>query len=190
MAEVKLAVRTGLGREQPLAEEWPGFSMREITGLSVWWMSVARGDRDRLDKACEKHVGTALPPDRRFVETDKGLRILWAGDRQWFVIGEGAHVPPAIARLAAVTDQSDGWVAMRVAGERTRAVMERLCLVDLDPAAFPTGTVARTPIEGMHALIACDDAEAAACTILFQRSSARSFVDHFRHAADSACGRD
>jgi sarcosine oxidase gamma subunit len=68
--------------------------------------------------------------------------------------------------------------------------MEMLCMLDLHPSVFPAGASARTPIEGMHALVACEDAEAGTFVLYFQRSSGRSFVDHIRHAAHGTCPRD
>lgn len=190
MTEFKLDARTGFGLDQQLAEEWPGFALGEIADQNIWWMSAAQKQVEALGKACEKQFGTGLPEKGRFVGTESGLRILWAGERQWFVTGILARMPPAIARLAAATDQSDGWVGVRMEGDKTRDVLERICLLDLHPAVFATGMCARTPIEGMHALIACEDAEAGKFAVHFQRSSARSFVAHVRHAAHSACPRD
>jgi hypothetical protein len=40
----------------------------------------------------------------------------------------------------------------------------------------------------MAAIIACANAEEPRLLVLIQRSSARSFADHVRHAAASACG--
>lgn len=194
MAKIKLTAKTGLGLEKEIAENWPGFALREIADMSVWWMSGAPTALDALAEACPEHLGAILPPQGQFADGGAGTRILWSGDRQWFVTAEGDSIKKrdidGIARLAAVTDQSDGWIGVRISGAGTRAVLERLCLIDLHPAVFGNGQVARTPVEGMHAVICCEDAAEGTFSILFQRSSARSFVDHIRHAADSACPRD
>ncbi|MCG6857008.1 MAG: hypothetical protein LJE67_02975 [Salaquimonas sp.] len=185
----KLVAKSALGAAEPLKETWPEFVLSELAGLSVWWLSVPSGGEAALSKVCEKQFGTGLPEPRRFVDGDKKVRIIWAGDRQWFVTGiEGAKAGP-IAKVAAATDQSDGWLAIRISGVKSREVMEKLCGIDLHPSVFATGSAARAPIEGMIALIACEEAESGTFAIFFQRSSALSFVEHIRHAAHSTSPR-
>lgn len=191
MSEFKLAAKSGFGFDKALEESWPGFSMAEITELSVHWMSVGAGGEAALDKALIKAIGAGLPKAGRYSEGRSGkepVRVHFGGDRQYFMTGKGFIPSAALAKAAFVTDQSDGWIGMRIAGEKTRAVMEKLCGIDLDARAFPQAAAARAPIEGMLALIACEDAQAPAFVVLFQRSSARSMAEHFRHAANSACG--
>ncbi|MEC9344450.1 MAG: hypothetical protein VYD64_11465 [Pseudomonadota bacterium] len=191
-----LAARHAPGTGQPVSETWPEFALHELAGLAVWWLSASAGREDELSKACEKAFGTGLPGARRFAEAKpgKGVRICWAGERQWFLTADAGAgldggMPAAVEKAGWATDQGDGWLAIRIEGARTRQVMEKLCGVDLHASVFATGAVARAPVEGMIALIACDDASAGTFTILFQRSSARSFLDHVRHAAHSTSPR-
>lgn len=192
MSEFRLTPKSGLGLDRPVAEHWPEFTISEIERHGVWWMSAPADGEEALGKACRKAFAADLPERGGFSDgkaKDGPVRILWAGDRQWFVTGEMSAMPAAVEKTAAITDQSDGWVAVRIEGAKTRAVMESLCGLDLHPAAFATGKAARAPVEGMHALIACEDASAGTYVVYFQRSSARSFVEHFRHAAHSASPR-
>jgi len=189
VSDLRLEATTGLGLKEPVAEEWPEFSFSELADLSVWWLSCARGSEAALSKACEKHLGAGLPDRGRFAQAPSGARIIYAGDRQWFVTGQLPKIPAALSKTAAITDQSDGWLGVRISGSATRAVMEKLCGIDLHESAFPTGAAARTPIETMISLILCEDVAAGTYVILFQRSSARSFLDHVRHAAHSTSPR-
>lgn len=191
MSEFRLVARTGLGLASPLAEEWDGFSIREEAVSGFWWMSVAADAVDRLGIACTKAFGCGLPQPRSFTEGKIGeapAHIFAAGDHQYAVLSAASGLPDGIAKLAAVTDQSDAWIAFWFSGARTRDVMERLCGLDLHPDEFPLGACARAPIEGMAAIIACVDAAAPRLLVMTQRSSARSFADHVRHAAAGAYG--
>ena len=191
MSDYHLVARTGFGLSTPLEEEWDGFAMREDVSAGCSWISVAPGEVEQLSAACAKGLAAALPEPGRFTVgrfEDGELRILSAGDCQYFVIGGVAAMPEVIARAAAVTEQSDGWIALWFSGAKTRDVMERLSGLDLHPAAFATGACARAPIEGMATFIACVDPAELRLLVLIQRSSARSFADHVRHAAASACG--
>jgi len=188
----KLVAEAGLGLAEPIDEKWPEFSVAEIAGLSVWWLSASAGGIEKLDSACRKHLGAGLAEQGRFGIGGSGevpVRNYWAGERQWFVTGRFGDLPAEVTKAGWATDQSDGWVAIRIAGEASRAVMEKVCGLDLHASVFPTGAAARTPIEGMGALIACEDAENGTFVIFFQRSSARSFMEHLRHAAHSASPR-
>jgi sarcosine oxidase subunit gamma len=189
--EFRLVARTGMGLTEPLAESWDGFSLEEETVAAFWWISVAPAEAANLAAACTKAFGCGLPGNRMFVEGGSGeapAQIFAVGDRQYAILPGAAALPDAIAKVAAFTDQSDGWIAFRFSGEKTRDVMERLCGLDLHAQSFPTGACARAPIEGMAAIIACLAAAEPRLLVLTQRSSARSFVEHVRHAAASACG--
>ena len=187
-SQYKLVATTGLARAEPVNEAWPEFTVTELAELPVWWLSVSAGGEAAFSKACEKAFGTALPQQRHFSDGGQ-VRIIWAGDRQWFVTGHEGAMPGAVEKAGYATDQSDGWIAIRITGEKTRDVMEKLCGIDLHASVFPTGATARAPIEGMISVIACEDAGAGTFVILFQRSSARSFLEHMRHAAHSTSPR-
>ncbi len=181
-----LKARTGLNHDHGFEGKWDGFDAREITGQRVWWGSVSRGGEAAFAKAVDKHLGLAAPDAGRFAEAG-GFRLLWAGERQFFLSG-GRDYPAALESAAWLTDQTDGWIGIVVEGARSRAVLEKLVGIDLHPASFPAGSAARAPFEGMLAVMACEDAQAGRFAIHFQRSSARSFVDHLCHAVASACG--
>lgn len=184
--EFALKAKTGLNHDHAFESAWDGFKAREITGQRVWWVSVSRGGEADFAKAVERHFGISAPAAGRFAEAD-GFRVLCAGERQFFLTG-GQEYPAALKTAAWFTDQTDGWIGIVVEGARSRAVLEKLVGIDLHPSSFPAGSAARAPFEGMLGIIACEDAEAGRFAIHFQRSSARSFVDHLCHAAASACG--
>ncbi|MDJ0937719.1 MAG: sarcosine oxidase subunit gamma family protein, partial [Kiloniellales bacterium] len=120
--------------------------------------------------------------------------FLWTGHEQWFVEapesalgGLEALLQEALGDTAAVTEQSDAWASLRLEGPATRAVLEKLCPLDLHPGAFPPGATARTTLEHLSAIVTSRD-DRGSFSILTPRSSAGSFLHHLRLAADSACG--
>ncbi|MCB1397424.1 MAG: sarcosine oxidase subunit gamma [Rhodobacter sp.] len=95
-------------------------------------------------------LGLHFPPPGTVIAA-QGARIAWAGRQLAFLIG--AEPPAALAGVAALTDQSDGWVWVHLSGADASAVLARLTPLDLRPSAFAVGTVARTVINHMQALI-------------------------------------
>ena len=191
MSELMLKPKHALNTDAALSEHWNGFSIEEIADRRFWWLAAPQGAEATVSKLAEKHLGAALPDpghSNAGVVKGKEVQIDWAGRGQWLVSTSLASVPKPLADKAMVTDQSDGWVGIVLRGDKTRLVLEKLCGLDTHPQVFKPGHCARVPIETMIALIACDDAEAGVYRLMFQRSSARSFVDHLRHAAYSTCG--
>ena len=191
MSEFKLTAKTGFGLDAPVHETWQGFSVTEIEAADISWISCSQGELERFEKTWKKLSGVSLPDKGKFLagkEAGEGLAIFNAGAGQWFVTGLPPGGTDALSAVAAVTEQSGGWLAIRLEGSNTLSVLVKLCGIDLHPSVFPDGSCARTPFEGMAALIACEDVGAGRYLELFQRSSSRSFLDHVRHAAASTCG--
>ncbi len=94
--------------------------------------------------------------------------LIWTGPEQAFLIGIPA---PDLAGLAAITDQTGGWAALRLTGPKAADALMRLCPLDLRPAHFPSGCAARTPLGHMQSVLV---AEADSFLILIFRSMART----------------
>jgi len=188
--EFMLKAKAGLNRDNPFYGKWQGFECHEIMGQQVWWGGISSDGAGAFAKAVKKHLGFEAPGPRTFAEGQSAagkFRIVTAGERQFFMMGE-KDFPAGLESAAHFTDQSDGWIGITVEGPRSREVLEKLTTIDLHPSVFPTGSAARAPFEHMLAVIACENAETGRFAIHFQRSSARSFIDHLCHAAASACG--
>jgi sarcosine oxidase subunit gamma len=90
-----------------------------------------------------------LPPPGRLTK-GTNAEIAWAGQGQFFVFQpDGAPGLPSLK--AAVTDQSDGWVAMLLEGEHAKAVLARLCPLDL--RALSEGDAVRSLVGHMNAVM-------------------------------------
>ena len=75
--------------------------------------------------------------------------LIWTGRDQAFLKG----TPPDLTGLAATTDQTGGWTALRLSGPHAEAAIARLVPLDLRPAKFPPGTSTRTALNHMAAIL-------------------------------------
>lgn len=100
-------------------------------------------------------LGLAFPAPNGMADSgmaDGGdARIVWTGRGQAFVIGVAA--PDALAPLAALSDQSDGWAGLRLTGAAAGAVLARLVPLDLTPGAMAPGTAARSLLGHMPLIL-------------------------------------
>lgn len=190
MSELSLTERTAFGRSEPLVETWPGFTIAEETGTSLASLATHRGSEASLRAAVERAFGLLLPEPGRRVEGDR-ISISWMGHEQWFVEAERSAMPDLVSLLtdalgatAALTDQGDSWARLQLTGPWTRAVLEKLCALDLHPDAFPPGATARTTMEHISAIVMAPG-DGDTFVLLTPRSSARSFLANLRHAAES-----
>ena len=113
--------------------------LAELPRAPIRVIAPYRGREAAVSEALRAALGSGLPQIGRTVPLDGG-RLIWAGTGQWMLTGPAAAAAvSALAGLAAVTDQSDGWAAMWLEGSDARAVLARLLPLDLEPAAFPEG---------------------------------------------------
>ena len=96
-----------------------------------------------------KALGLSFPAPNQ-VSSKGGVRLVWTGRDQAFLIGAA---PQGLDGLAALTDQSDGWAALRLDGPGAGDVLARLYPLDLRAAAFPVGRVARAPLNHMSSIL-------------------------------------
>lgn len=126
-------------------------------------------------------LGGALPRGRAM--TFGSGRILPLALGQWLVEGT---LPEGIAAEAAVSAQSDAWAALSLSGSAVRAVLARLLPLDLDPAVFPEGSVARSLLRHVPVIV---EARAAGVDLLVPRSFAATAVEEIDGAMRGVAGR-
>jgi sarcosine oxidase subunit gamma len=77
-----------------------------------------------------------------------GVMFLWSGPQSWLAIADDPALETTLhakaKNLAAITDQSDGRVVIRVSGPHTRDVLAKLVPIDLHPSAFAADATALT----------------------------------------------
>lgn len=112
-------------------------------------------------------------------------RIFWTGHEQAFLSRSTA--PETLHGIAALTDQSDAWVALCLSGASVETVLARLLPLDLRAAVFPLGKVARSAL-GHHPLILLRIA-ADAFELFTFRSMATSAVHEIHIAMKAVAAR-
>ena len=131
-----------------------------------------------------KALGLGWPKPGHMVARND-TACLWSGRGQAFLIGTEAT---GLEKVAALTDQSDGWAQMRIDGPDAVAVLSRLVPVDLSLSGFGKGRVARTSLGHMMLLIARTGAQAF--DLMVFRSMTRSAVHELETAMKAVAARN
>ncbi|WP_168219870.1 sarcosine oxidase subunit gamma [Pseudotabrizicola formosa] len=129
-------------------------------------------------------VGTALGltfPAPNCVTEAGEARLVWAGRDLAFLLGKAA--PEGLP--AAVTDQSDGWVALTLSGPQAVQVLARL--VPLDLRDMPRGQAARTALNHLPLVLIAEGE--GAFTLLTFRSMARTAWHEIGEAMEKLAAR-
>jgi len=98
-------------------------------------------------QAAASALGVALPVQAGAVSEGPGVRIVWAGPDDWFVIGPKGHAEALGSKLRealagqhhAVTDVSSGYTVLHLSGSSVRDVLAQGCPLDLHPSVFGRG---------------------------------------------------
>ena len=159
-----------------------GVALAEETGLALVSAAVPQGGDGAFAAALAEGFGAKRPATGGSALGDRhAARILGMQPDQVFILfappdpdRAAETVSAALGPTAYVTDQSDSWVMLRVAGAGVRAALERICPLDLDDEAFPEGRVARTAMEHLAAIVLRDGADSF--LLMSPRSSAGSFL--------------
>ncbi len=188
MAETSLLSRSPLdGYERTIGT----VAIAEIAGLALVSAAVPRGEDAAFSAALADGFGAARPEIGASSLGNKyAARILGMQPDQVFIL----FAPPdpdraadtakaALGPAAYVTDQSDSWAMLRIAGAGMRAALERICPLDLDDRAFPVDRVARTAMEHLAAIVLRDGADSF--LLMSPRSSARSFLHAVELSAEN-----
>jgi sarcosine oxidase subunit gamma len=153
-------------------------------------VSVApfRGQEAEVSAILQRQIGAGFPEPGHVALGNSG-HVIWMGLGLAFAELPEPDAPDLMAALAphaAVTDQTDAWAALTLTGPHARAVLARLIPLDLDPAAFPPGRVARTQLRHMMcALLATE----GGFRLLVMRSFARTAVHDFETAMAAVAAR-
>ncbi len=145
-----------------------------------------RGDPgDRAFMAAVGRVLDVLLPTEPCSSTSKGqITALWLGPDEWLItcpVDDVAFFANSLREAlgdahAAVTDVSDGQVAIRLAGPDAREVLAKGCSLDLHPRVFAPGTCARSLVAKATVLIhLIEDGEEGAA---FDLHVGRSFAQY------------
>lgn len=145
--------------------------------------AITAFDVAQVREALRTQFGTAAPDTPGWVEAD-GVRLSsLAPTRLLAQADRHTNLPATLATLlgdiAAVTDQSDLWHTVAIAGPSAVERLARIVPVDLDRSVFPVGHLALT--RGFHIdirLWRLDDQQ-------WELAVARSHAAHLAHALGS-----
>ena len=184
----KAEAPAGLTAQTPLDGvrlEVGGTILEEVSDLAICSLAIPLdGDKD-FTRALKAAFGLSVPAVDRSVARGE-TRLLGLQQGQFFLLfpDEGSdpvsEIRAQLGETAYMTDQSDGWVLLRLSGPLCLAALARICPLDLDPAVFPPDAVARTLMEHLGVVI-LREAEAS-----FLLMSARSSASSFLHAVETS----
>jgi len=157
-----------------------GLVIEERTDLAFASVIAKRGKRFALVNAVNTAFGVALPDGPRRA-TRGAVTFTGTGPDQWIASAEGseaagfaAKVRARIGPFAAVSDQSDARLVLRLGGPRVRDVLAKGVPVDLHSKAFKPGDVACTVVGTINTQIDMLD-DAPTYQLAAPRSMAGSF---------------
>ncbi|MBI1493519.1 sarcosine oxidase subunit gamma [Halocynthiibacter styelae] len=159
-------------------------SLTELTPSAITSFMPYKGREKAASTALKKACGMALPGPNEASGTE-GARAIWSGRGQCFILDTG--VPADLATEGAITDQSDAWAVMQLAGAGAQDVLARLVPVDLRLAAFKPGQTVRTEMQHMMASITRSGD--TSFDIMVMRSFAKTAVHDLHEAMKSVAAR-
>jgi sarcosine oxidase, subunit gamma len=153
----QLPAAPALGRPAGQAR---GIRLAERTGLGKIDLRGDAHDRGFM-AGVGRVLDMVLPTDPCTSAGKDQITALWLGPDQWLITAPAADVATLMSALrealdgvhSAITDVSDGRVALRLAGPSARAVLAKGCPLDLHPRAFPPGSVAGSVLAKTEVLL-------------------------------------
>ena len=142
----------------------------------------ADGTLDALQRRLRDAFGFSLPGVGAVHRNGDGLALLGLQRDQWFLVNERRSKDPVgtvrsrLGDIGCLTDQSDSWAILDLAGPLSQAALERICTLDLAPESFGSEQVARTAMEHLSVIIE------RPATEQFRLYSPRSSAQSFLHA--------
>ncbi|WP_234417148.1 sarcosine oxidase subunit gamma [Loktanella sp. Alg231-35] len=144
--------------------------LREVALERCVSVAPFEGKQKAASDALKAQVSAGLPAVNR-----RSGAVTWFGHGTWMLAGD-----VSLHGLAAVTDQSDAWAVVSIAGAGVEDVLARLVPVDLRPSAFKTNHVAKTMLG--HMSVTITRTGPAAFEIMAMRSMAATLVHELQVA--------
>ena len=172
-------------KESPLGgaeHEFDGVTVSEVVDQSLVMIAMPNGKAEEIEVAMNKSCGLSVPAMGQSTQSADGSITLWRLQKNQVLAYYAYESDDAEANIAErfnapsayYTDQSDTWAMIRVSGERSRDILERICPIDLDPSVFTLGSVSRTIMEHIGTIIYRDGDDSY--VLLTMRSFGRSML--------------
>ncbi len=154
-------------------------------------VTARKGRQAELAAAIGKALALELPEAGR-VATASDKTALWLQPRSWLIAAPAeqrgtlpASLTQALNGIAAVVDQSHGRCIIEISGADARAVLARLCRLDLHERAFAVRDSAATLVGHVSCLIHRADGETPCFRLLVGSTFAEWLLDEITAAAAS-----
>ena len=187
MSDYELLAESPLGGVEI---ELDGFNITEVTDKSLVMVALPREQFKDIESSIDNSCGLKLPEIENSTKSSDSSITLWRLQKNQvlaYFTYEGSDAESNLSsRLSApayYTDQSDTWAMIRVSGERSRDVLERICPIDLSPELFSVGNVSRTIMEHIGTIIFRDGDDSY--VLLTMRSFGRSMLHAIEVSAEN-----
>jgi methylglutamate dehydrogenase subunit D len=156
-------------------------------GLGIATVAVRRAQGPALARRVQESFGLLLPAGPRRAAAGAGVAFAGTGPGVWLATQErggnefATLLQEKIGDVAAVTDQSDGYAVLRLAGPKVRDTLAKIIPLDVHPAAFRPGDVASTVAAHMGVTL-WQLEDAADGSPVFEFAVFRSLAGSFWHA--------
>ncbi|HEV7324827.1 MAG TPA: sarcosine oxidase subunit gamma family protein [Bosea sp. (in: a-proteobacteria)] len=154
-------------------------------------VTARKGRQAELAAAIAKALALDLPEAGR-VATASDMAALWLQPGCWLIeapAGQRDELPGTLAQalkgIAAMVDQSHGRCVIEISGAEARAVLARLCRLDLHERVFQPGHSASTLVGHVSCLIHRLDGETSSFRLLVGSTFAEWLLDELTAAAAS-----
>jgi sarcosine oxidase subunit gamma len=166
-----------------LVDDAAGVTAEVRDGFGLATVLARKGASEVLSRRVHERFGLELPAGPRRTSVAE-IAFAGTGLGAWLAMDErgGNEFAAKLARdlegAASVSDQSDGYMLIRLSGPRAREALAKLLPIDLHPRAFKVGDVASTVAAHIGATLwrlADDRQSAPVFEVIMFRSLARSF---------------
>jgi sarcosine oxidase subunit gamma len=178
-----LAPRSAFAGLARAVGEGAGVVVTDRDGIGFATVLARKGRAAVLAGRVRERFGIDLPTGPKRVASG-AIAFAGTGPDAWLATAErgdgfAATLREALNDLAAVSDQSGGTAALRLAGPRVRDALAKGVTIDVHPRSFAVGDVAVTAAAhiGVTLWRLDDDADGA----VFEVAIARSFAGSFWH---------
>ena len=154
-------------------------TLSEIETGPITSVSPLKGQDKAVSDALKTAYGTAFPAPNRSMSKD-AARLIWSGRGQALMLG----VVPDI-KGAALTDQSDAWCCVELAGDGVEAVLARV--TPIDTRAMKRGHTARSLVQ--HVSVVLTRTGASTFQVMAMRSMATTLVHDLERAMTGVAAR-
>lgn len=154
----------------------------EVTRNALWSIAPFAGQHAAVSAQMKTQIALDLPAVGRRAQGGDVI-CQWVAHDQWLVT-----VPVTLDGLAAVTNLSDGFALLEIAGPTVEDVLARLVPVDLRPHVFGVDDTARSLLG--HMPVCITRTRTQAFEVMVMRSMAASLVHDLRAAMVAVAARD